>query len=118
MLIVNQSFARRVAVAFLAGTLASAGLTLAALEARADTITTAAKEAIVIDFDTGAILLDKNADEEMVPSSMSKLMTVYLVFERLKQGSLKLTDKLPVSETAWKRSNWRRRRFVRFTYRA
>ena len=103
MLIVNQSFARRVAVAFLAGTLASAGLTLAALEARADTITTAAKEAIVIDFDTGAILLDKNADEEMVPSSMSKLMTVYLVFDRLKKGSLKLTDKLPVTETAWKR---------------
>jgi len=103
MLIVNQSFARRVAVAFLAGALASAGLTPAALEARADTITTAAKEAIVIDFDTGAILLDKNADEEMVPSSMSKLMTVYLVFDRLKKGSLKLTDKLPVTETAWKR---------------
>ena len=103
MLIVNQSFARRVAVAFLAGALATAGLTPAALEARADTITTAAKEAIVIDFDTGAILLDKNADEEMVPSSMSKLMTVYLVFDRLKKGSLKLTDKLPVTETAWKR---------------
>jgi D-alanyl-D-alanine carboxypeptidase (penicillin-binding protein 5/6) len=103
MLIVNQSFARRVAVAFLAGALATAGLTPAALEARADAITTAAKEAIVIDFDTGAILLDKNADEEMVPSSMSKLMTVYLVFDRLKKGSLKLTDKLPVTETAWKR---------------
>ncbi len=39
----------------------------------------------------------------MVPSSMSKLMTVYMVFERLKKGSLKLTDKLSVSETAWRR---------------
>jgi len=68
-----------------------------------DTITTAAKEAIVVDDNTGAVLLDKNADEQMVPSSMSKLMTVYLIFERLKQGSLKLADKLPVSETAWRR---------------
>ncbi len=71
--------------------------------ARADTITTAARQAIVVDFNTGAVLLDKNADEEMVPSSMSKLMTVYMVFDRLKKGSLKLSDKLPVSETAWKR---------------
>ena len=85
-----------------------AGIALAALlgplaPARADAIVTAAKEAIVVDFNTGAILLAKNADDEMVPSSMSKLMTVYLVFERLKKGTLKLTDKLTVSETAWRR---------------
>jgi D-alanyl-D-alanine carboxypeptidase (penicillin-binding protein 5/6) len=89
----------------LAAIILAAGIALGAIAtaARADAIVTAAKEAIVIDFNTGSILLDKNADEQMVPSSMSKLMTVYLVFERLKQGSLKLTDKLPVSETAWKR---------------
>lgn len=63
---------------------------------------TAAKQAIVVDDNTGMILFKKNADEKMHPSSMSKLMTVYIVFTRLKEGSLKLTDTLPVSEKAWK----------------
>jgi D-alanyl-D-alanine carboxypeptidase (penicillin-binding protein 5/6) len=71
--------------------------------AAAQTIETSAKQAIVVDYNTGTVLLDKNADELMTPSSMSKLMTVYLVFGRLKDGSLKLTDSLPVTETAWKR---------------
>ncbi len=87
---------------------AACGIALLALAgpqtpARADTIVTAAKEAFVVDFNTGAVLLNKSGDEQMVPSSMSKLMTVYLVFDRLKKGSLKLTDKLTVSETAWRR---------------
>ena len=94
------SIGRKRAVIGLAAAALLAGL---AAPVSADTIVTAGKEAIIIDFNTGAILLDKNADEQMVPSSMSKLMTVYLVFERLKKGSIKLTDKLPVSETAWKR---------------
>ncbi len=97
--IITLSTRRRRAVLVMAAAMAF-GLSSGAW---ADTIVTAGKEAIVVDFNTGAVLLDKNADEQMVPSSMSKLMTVYLVFERLKQGSLKLTDKLPVSETAWKR---------------
>ncbi len=67
-------------------------------------IETEAKQAIIVDFDTGAVLLEKNADQEMTPSSMSKLMTVYLVFDRLKQGSLKESDKFVVSETAWKKN--------------
>ena len=71
--------------------------------ARAETIETQARQAILIDFKTGAILLEKNADELMVPSSMSKLMTAYMVFEKLKEGSWKMDDQLPVSETAWKR---------------
>lgn len=63
---------------------------------------TAAKQAIVVDDTTGTVLFEKNADEKMHPSSMSKLMTVYIVFSHLKDGSLKLTDTLPVSEKAWK----------------
>jgi D-alanyl-D-alanine carboxypeptidase (penicillin-binding protein 5/6) len=55
-----------------------------------------------MDFDTGATLLEKQADEEMPPSSMTKLMTLYLVYDRLKQGRLKLDDELPVSEKAWR----------------
>ncbi|WP_119422869.1 D-alanyl-D-alanine carboxypeptidase family protein [Desertibaculum subflavum] len=66
------------------------------------TIATEAKQAILIDFQTGAVLLNKNADELMPPSSMSKLMTGYMVFDKLKKGELKLEDELPVSEKAWK----------------
>src|SRR5271154_2270090 len=63
---------------------------------------TAARQAIIIDDTTGTVLFEKNSDEKMHPSSMSKLMTVYIVFTHLKDGSLKLTDTLPVSEKAWR----------------
>ncbi len=65
-------------------------------------VDTAAKWAVAIDFATGATLLDKAADEEMPPSSMTKLMTIYLVYERLKQGQMRLEDELTVSERAWR----------------
>ncbi len=61
-------------------------------------IETAARQAIIVDFTTGAVLLDKEADTRMTPSSMSKLMTTYAVFKRLKQGSLNLNDQFMVSE--------------------
>ena len=63
---------------------------------------TAAKFAILLDFDTGSVLLEKNADEPAAPASMSKLMTLYMIFERLKSGSLRLKDTFPVSEKAWR----------------
>ena len=59
---------------------------------------TAARAAIVIDFRTNATLYAKDPDTRIPPASMSKLMTAYMVFERLKEGSLKLDDTLPVSE--------------------
>lgn len=65
-------------------------------------IETLAKQAIVIDFDTGTVLLDKNADEQMPTSSMSKVMTIYAVFDAIKKGQLALGDTLPVSEKAWR----------------
>jgi D-alanyl-D-alanine carboxypeptidase (penicillin-binding protein 5/6) len=65
-------------------------------------VDTAAKWAYIQDFDTGATLLEKQADEEMPPSSMTKLMTMYLVYDQLKQGKLKLEDELPVTEKAWR----------------
>ena len=64
---------------------------------------TAAKQAILIDNVTGAVLFEKNADELMEPSSMSKIMTIYMLFELLADGSLKLDDTLPVSEKAWRK---------------
>lgn len=69
----------------------------------AEAIETTAKQAILIDVQTGTVLLEKNADEPVPPSSMSKMMTVYMVFERLKEKTLSLSDTFVVSEKAWKR---------------
>src|SRR3990167_5369134 len=66
-------------------------------------IETQAPQVFMKDFNTGEILLEKNADQKMVPSSMSKIMTVHLVFERLKSGDTKLDDKLYVSKEAWQK---------------
>ncbi|HEX3954561.1 MAG TPA: D-alanyl-D-alanine carboxypeptidase family protein [Stellaceae bacterium] len=68
----------------------------------ATTIDTEAKHAFVIEVETGAVLLDKGADERVAPASMSKVMTAYVVFGLLKQGRAKLDDELPVSEHAWR----------------
>jgi len=65
-------------------------------------VDTTARWAYCQDFNTGASLLEKAADDPMPPSSMTKLMTIYLVYERLKQGKMKLDDQLLVSEKAWK----------------
>jgi D-alanyl-D-alanine carboxypeptidase (penicillin-binding protein 5/6) len=59
-----------------------------------------AKWAFIQDFTTGAVLLDKGGDEPMPPSSMTKMMTMYLVYEQLKKGQLKLTDTVTVSARA------------------
>jgi D-alanyl-D-alanine carboxypeptidase (penicillin-binding protein 5/6) len=65
-------------------------------------VDTTAQWGYIQDFDTGATLFDKQADTEVPPSSMTKLMTLYLTYDQLKQGKLKLTDQLPVSEKAWR----------------
>lgn len=65
-------------------------------------VDTIARQALLIDADTDAVLLEKNADERMPPSSMSKLMTMYVVFDMLRQGRLQLDQMLPVSERAWR----------------
>ena len=64
---------------------------------------TSAKQAIIMDYDTGMVLFEKNADTRMPTSSMSKVMTMYLVFEALKQGQIRLDDKFLVSEKAWRK---------------
>ena len=73
-----------------------------ALPLRAQDIETPASHVVLMDFDTETVLFARNADEPMAPSSMSKLMTIYMVFEKLAAGQLKLEDKLPVSERAWR----------------
>ena len=61
---------------------------------------TTARSAIVIDHGTGIDLMEKNADERIQPASMSKLMTLYMLFEALDDGRLTLDERLPVSSYA------------------
>ncbi len=63
---------------------------------------TEARWAFISDFQTSAVLLQKAADDRMPPSSLTKLMTAYLVFGMLKSGRLRLDQMLPVSEKAWR----------------
>ena len=63
---------------------------------------TTAKQLLIVDYDTDQILLEKNPDESMYPASMTKMMTVYILFERLKEGVISLDDRFSISEKAWK----------------
>ena len=72
------------------------------LPAKAQELSTPAKFAIIMDYKTGAILFEKNAETPTAPASMSKLMTVAIVFEKLKNGELSLNDEFFISEKAWR----------------
>ena len=80
----------------------AAAFVAGAVPAFAQTIETQARQAYIVDMKTGTVLLEKNADEVMPPSSMSKMMTVHMLFEKLQKGEVKLTDEFPVSEKAWR----------------
>lgn len=64
---------------------------------------TDAKQAIIIDYETGQTLLSKNPDEKMPTSSMSKVMTMYMTFKSIEDGIITMDSELPVSEEAWKK---------------
>ena len=64
---------------------------------------TAARNAILMDYDTGEYLFEKNIAESVPPASMSKLMTVYILMSKIKDGSIKLDDTFSVSENAWRK---------------
>ncbi|MGB3555555.1 MAG: D-alanyl-D-alanine carboxypeptidase family protein, partial [Jannaschia sp.] len=68
--------------------------------AAAQEFQTQAGSAVVVDHNTGQVLLSKNADVPLPPASMSKLMTLNMAFEALEDGRLTLETELPVSEHA------------------
>ena len=72
-------------------------LGLMALALPAAAFETSARAAYVVDMTTGTVLLNKNADEPLPPASMSKLMTLYVAFEAVRDGRLSLDERLPVS---------------------
>ena len=57
---------------------------------------------ILMDFHSGAVLVDKDADKPAAPASITKLMTAYLVYEALAEGTVNLDDEVEISERAWK----------------
>ncbi len=61
---------------------------------------TRAKSAFLIDYESGAEIVTKNADTLMPPSSMIKLMTLTVLFDEIKAGNIKMDDRLYVSENA------------------
>lgn len=73
-----------------------------AAAAPAAAVETSAPLAIVVDYNTGAVLYEKNADESVGPASLSKMMTSYLLFESIKDGRVSLEDTMPVSEAVWR----------------
>jgi D-alanyl-D-alanine carboxypeptidase (penicillin-binding protein 5/6) len=65
------------------------------------------KYAVLMDYNTGDVLYNKNASAKVSPSSMTKIMTSYIIFESLDSGVISLNDKLKVSILAWKQEGSR-----------
>ena len=88
---------------FFNGVILTAVFTVIAWHATAAEILTPAKQAYITDFESGKVLFAKNAEVPMKPASMAKIMTVFVVFQRLADGSLQLENKFLVSEKAWRK---------------
>lgn len=71
--------------------------------ALAQSFETKAKQAILMDFESGSVLYQKNADQPMPPASMAKLMTMEVVFNAIKTGELTFETLFSISEDVWKR---------------
>ena len=93
-------FSKKFVLSFLAGLLIVVNTSVAVAQSNQST---KAKQAILIEESTGTVLLEKNADDRMPTSSMSKVMTVYMIFQAIEEGRLSLSEKLPVSKKAWKK---------------
>lgn len=71
--------------------------------ATAQTFETRAKQAFLMDAETGAVLYAKNADDLMVPASMAKIMTVEVIAEEIRRGRITDETEFVISEDAWRR---------------
>jgi D-alanyl-D-alanine carboxypeptidase (penicillin-binding protein 5/6) len=71
--------------------------------ANAQAIETTAREAFIMDYDTGAVLLNKEGDTLTEPASMTKMMTVHMLFKYIKDGRVSMDDTFHVSEKAWRK---------------
>ncbi|WP_244465898.1 D-alanyl-D-alanine carboxypeptidase family protein [Devosia soli] len=70
--------------------------------AQTATFETAARFAVLMDYESGTVIFQKDADARLEPASMTKLMTLAVVFNELRAGRIKLTDQFFISENAWR----------------
>lgn len=80
-------------------------ITLSSVVFAAPSFQTDAPIAYMTDLSSGAVLFEKNADKQIPPASMAKMMTVYVAFDLIQKGKLKLDDKFRVNEETWKKWN-------------
>ena len=81
----------------------SLGVSLLAFATTAQAVETKAENAILMDYETGTYLFTKNHETMIAPASMSKLMTVYILLHKIKDGEISLEDTFTVSEKAWRK---------------
>ena len=68
-----------------------------------DRLNTSADYAYIMDADTGLELYSKNGHEPFIPASMTKIMTAYMVFDRIRNGRLEWDEEIIISENAWRK---------------
>ena len=86
---------KRILVALICLLFLIGGLTNSALAAKYNV-----RSVIAMDFDTGKILYEQNADAKIAPASLTKVLTLYILWEEIEAGRVKLTDKVKVSKRA------------------
>jgi len=64
---------------------------------------TEAPIAYMTDLSSGAVLFEKNADKQIPPASMAKMMTVYVAFDQITQGKIKLDKKINIQRSTWEK---------------
>lgn len=87
------------------GLFAAASLTVASSGSARPQFESAAPIAYMVDMASGAVLFDKNSDRKILPASMVKMMTAYVVFDLINQGKLKPEKKFTVHPETWKKWN-------------
>lgn len=80
-------------------------IALSSVVVAAPSFETDAPIAYLTDLSSGAVLFEKNADKQIPPASMAKMMTIYVAFDLIEKGKLKLDDKFRVNEETWKKWN-------------
>ncbi len=103
----RKGMRRRIGIIALIAMLASvlAGLAAATAEAAPPEVQLKARSAILIDYTTGEVLYEKNADLAIPPASLTKLMTLHLAYKKIEEGTISKDQKVRVSERAWAQ-NW------------
>ena len=73
----------------------------ASATARQEAITVNAKSAVLMEGASGQVLVGQNRDEKIAPASFVKVLTLYIVYDMLQKGKIKLTDEVYISKKAW-----------------